>query len=120
MSGFNQYNTALLGIFVVITTLVIQGFFAAFIKARQPGAIPGKINDNLSHESLVFRAQRTFMNSMENAPIMIATAFLALFSSANTQWTGILVWVYAAARLIHMFLYYGIATEKNPSPRSRQ
>ena len=28
------------------------------------------------------------------------------------------VWVYVVARLIHMILYYVIATEKNPSPRT--
>jgi uncharacterized MAPEG superfamily protein len=29
-----------------------------------------------------------------------------------------LVWVYAIARIIHMALYYVVATEANPSPRS--
>ena len=27
-------------------------------------------------------------------------------------------WVFAIARLAHMVLYYAIATERNPSPRS--
>jgi uncharacterized MAPEG superfamily protein len=49
---------------------------------------------------------------------MLGTSFLALFVGANVFWTGTLIWVYAVARILHMFLYYGIATDKNPSPRS--
>ncbi len=49
---------------------------------------------------------------------MLGTAFLALFAGVDATWTGILIWVFALARILHMALYYGIATEKNPSPRS--
>lgn len=31
---------------------------------------------------------------------------------------AIVVWVFALARLVHMVLYYRIATEVKPSPRS--
>ena len=49
---------------------------------------------------------------------MLGTSFLAIFVGANVQWTGILIWTYAIARIIHMVLYYKIATDVNPSPRS--
>ncbi|WP_188151094.1 MAPEG family protein [Teredinibacter waterburyi] len=118
MISFQTYDSALFGIFVVIATLVVQSLIASFIKAKQPGAIPGKIDESLGHESIVYRAHRTFMNSLENTPTMLAAAFLAIFSGADAKWTAIFVWVYAVARLIHMLGYYFISTSKNPSPRS--
>lgn len=118
MPLFAPYSVALWGMLVIIVTMIIQAFIAMNIKAAQPGAVPGKIDPNLSHDSFVFRSHRTFMNSLENTPVMLATAFLAILSGANLFWTGLLIWIYAVGRIIHMILYYAIATEKNPSPRS--
>ena len=112
------YSLALWGILIIIITLVIQSLVAAFAKARQPGAVPGKMNPDISHESFVFRSNRAIANSLENASIMLATAFLALFVGADTHWTGKYIMIFAIARIVHMILYYTIATEKNPSPRS--
>ncbi|QFU76181.1 MAPEG family protein [Halioglobus maricola] len=112
------YHTALLGILVVVTTLVIQMMVAAVSKAKQPGAIPGKMDAELSHSSFVFRANRTFANSIDNAPALLGAAVLAILAGAGATWVAIWIWVYALARITHMALYYGISTEKNPSPRS--
>lgn len=118
MEIFDSYSMALWGIWVTIATLMAQALIAGSTKARRPGAIPGKIDDALSHDSFVFRAHRTFMNSLENLPALFGTAFLAILAGADPGWTGTLIWVFAGARLLHMALYYGIATEKNPSPRT--
>lgn len=112
------YYLTFLGLFIILLTLLIQWFVASKTKASQAGAIPGKIPENLSHESFVFRAHRTFMNSLENLPLMLGTTFMAVLIGANSFWTGIFVWVFAIARIIHMVLYYAIATEQNPSPRT--
>ena len=112
------YTTALWGIVAMIATWLAQWFVASATKASRPGAVPGKIDESLSHDSFVFRAHRTFMNSLENLPVMFATAFLAVLVGASPFWTGLLVWVFVAARLVHMAPYYAIATERNPSPRS--
>ena len=114
----NNYSLAFAGLFVCILTLLVQQLVAARTKASQDGAIPGKIDEDLSHGSFVFRSHRTFQNSLENFPAMMATAFLAVFVGANATWTGILIWTFAVARIIHMMLYYKISTEVNPSPRS--
>lgn len=106
------------GIWVILVTVFIQWFIASGSKAKQPGAVPGKISESLSHDSFVFRAHRTFHNSIENVPFFLAAAFLAIFVGVDSLWFAISIWVYAFARIIHMLLYYGIATEKNPSPRS--
>ncbi|HEY7886423.1 MAG TPA: MAPEG family protein [Cellvibrionaceae bacterium] len=113
-----DYNLAFGGILVILITVLAQAMIASFSKARQPGAVPGKIDENLSHNSFVFRSHRTFMNSLENLPLMLGTIFLAILANVNPLWTGICIWVFAISRIIHMLLYYVIATEKNPSPRS--
>ncbi|WP_292756705.1 MAPEG family protein [Methylophaga sp. UBA2689] len=112
------YYLTFLGLFIILLTLLIQWFVASKTKASQAGAIPGKIPENLSHESFVFRAHRTFMNSLENLPLMLGTIFMAVLIGANSFWTGIFVWVFAIARILHMVLYYAISTKQNPSPRT--
>ncbi|MEH6610267.1 MAG: MAPEG family protein [Halioglobus sp.] len=118
MAQLQEYHLAFVGIFVMLVTLIVQWGVATFSKAAQPAAVPGKMDESLSHSSFVFRANRTFMNSVENLTVMLPTGFLAILIGANVFWTGVLIWVYAVARIIHMALYYKIATEKNPSPRS--
>lgn len=118
MPIFEPYTHSLWAILVILLTMLIQAIVAMNIKASQPGAIPGKIDPHLSHTSFVFRTHRTFMNTLENSPIMLATCFLAILSGTNVFWTSLLIWTYALARIMHMILYYVIATEKNPSPRS--
>lgn len=112
------YSTAFLGLLVYLLTLVAQALIAASTKASQKGAVPGKMDPSLSHSSFVYRSNRTFMNSLENFPAFIGAAFLAIFVGADAFWVGTLIWVFAVSRIIHMVLYYVIATEKNPSPRS--
>ena len=115
---FNTYAIALLGILMIILTVVIQSLVAAISKATELGAIPGKIDISLSHSSFVFRANRTFANSLENIAVMLGACFLAIFVGVDTFWTGLIIWIMAVSRIIHMILYYSISTEKNPSPRS--
>ncbi len=118
MDIYGSYSLALWGVFVILLTVLVQSLVAAGTKASQPGAIPGKIDESLSHSSFVFRSNRTLMNSLENLPVMLGTAFLALFAGVDAMWTGVLIWMFALSRILHMALYYAIATEKNPSPRS--
>ena len=113
-----DYSITYIGLLIALLTLLLQSVIAAMSKAKQPGSVPGKMDEHLSHGSFVFRAHRTFMNSLENFPLFIGSAFLAVFTGTNPRWVGILIMIYALARIIHMALYYAIATEKNPSPRS--
>lgn len=118
MNGSETYTMAYWGVLIALVILLVQWLVASGQKAKQPGAVPGKIDDSLSHSSFVFRAHRTLMNSLENYPLMLGTVFLAFFIGTSAFWTGLFIWIFAIARLIHMILYYKIATEKNPSPRS--
>lgn len=112
------YLAALWGIVAIIALLFLQWFVASYSKGSQKGAVPGKLDPSLGHESFVFRSNRTFANTLENIPAMLATCFLALIIGANSFWTAVCIWVFVVCRIIHMVLYYVIATEKNPSPRS--
>ncbi len=118
MNGSETYTMAYWGVLSALVILLVQWLIASGQKAKQHGAVHGKIDDSLSHSSFVFRAHRTLMNSLENYPLMLGTVFLAFFIGTSAFWTGLFVWIFAIARLIHMILYYKIATEKNPSPRS--
>ncbi len=113
-----SYSVAFWGILTIVLTVIVQSLVAAQSKASQPGAIPGKIDESLSHSSFVFRSNRTFANSLENLTVMLGASFLAILVGVDALWAGIVIWVMAISRVIHMILYYAISTEKNPSPRS--
>lgn len=110
--------SAYLGFYLYLIMLVVQWGVATFSKAKEPGAVPGKISDDLSHDSFIFRAHRTFQNTLENSALFIGTVLFAFVINYQSPIFAMCVWVYVVARLIHMILYYVIATEKNPSPRT--
>jgi uncharacterized MAPEG superfamily protein len=113
-----NYLTSFWAIAAIIFILLTQWLIATKSKSKQRGAIPGKIDPSLGHESFIFRANRTFMNTLENIPAMLGASFLAILIGANAFWTAVFIWTFVVSRVIHMILYYVIATEKNPSPRT--
>jgi glutathione S-transferase len=115
---FDLYWFSLSGSLVILATVFVQSLVASIAHRKQKEYVPGVVDEDLGHESFVFRSHRTFMNSIENVQFMIMAVFLSIFCGVQSFWLGVLVWVYAVARIIHMILYYKIATEKNPSPRS--
>ncbi|MGB2064170.1 MAPEG family protein [Marinomonas gallaica] len=112
------YGTAFWGIFVILLTWMVQWFIAAGSKGKKADAVPGKIDESLGHKSFTFRAHRTFMNSLENVPAMLGVIFLAILVGADAFWVMICIWSFAVARILHMLMYYAVATNENPSPRS--
>ena len=112
------YSSALVGIWIILLTVFIQSMVASIAHRRQKHYVPGIVDDKLSHESFVFRSHRTLINSLENLVLMLGTVVVAMLAGVEASWVAGTVWVYALARLAHMWLYYVIATEKNPSPRS--
>ena len=113
-----QYLASFWALWLIVFTVIAQSLIATGAHRKQTQYVPGVVDENLGHDSFVFRSHRTFQNSLENVPLMLFTGFLAVmvgFSPTALAWTA---WIFAIARLIHMVLYYNIATEKNPSPRS--
>ena len=115
---FLQYQSVLLPSVLIIFMVVLQSLIATVAHRKQKQYIPGIVKAELSHESFVFRSNRTFLNSLENVPVFLISVLFALFVGVDASSLTNAVWVYFIARVIHMALYYVIATEKNPSPRS--
>jgi len=112
------YSFAIWGLWLILITIFVQAAVASIAHRKQSHYVPGIVDDNLNHASFVFRSHRAFLNSHENLLMMFGPALLGMLVGMDAYWLGILVWVYAIARILHMALYYVIATEKNPSPRS--
>ena len=112
------YTTSLIGLWLMLTTITLQAVIAAGAHRRQTKMVPGIVDPALSHDSFVFRSDRTFRNSLENIAPFFGLSVLAMIAGFSPDRLAIVIWVYALARLLHMILYYRIATEKNPSPRS--
>ena len=87
-------------------------------RGQEGGYLPGVLKTSLDHSSLVFRTHRTFQNSLENIIPLLGMVFIAMLCDYEAFKLSIIVWLYAVARILHMILYYKIATKKNPSPRS--
>ena len=117
-SFLSDYVTALFGLWVILITVMVQAIVASVAHRRQDHYVPGIVDPNLGHESFVFRSDRTLKNSLENLILMLATSLLAILTQVDVAWVTWCIWVYALARIMHMWLYYKISTEKNPSPRS--
>tara|TARA_B100001559_G_C16434592_1_gene591410 strand:+ start:647 stop:1072 length:426 start_codon:yes stop_codon:yes gene_type:complete len=116
---FDVYNSSLLGIWLILATIIIQAMVAVRVHRRQSGGYsPGVIKSELGQSSIVFRAHRTFQNSLENIIPVLGMAIIAMLSGYGAFKLSIIIWTYAISRIIHMILYYKIATNKNPSPRS--
>ncbi|MBM7035443.1 MAPEG family protein [Vibrio ulleungensis] len=115
---FSDYHAALLGLLFIVATIYVQSFIAIRAHRKQEHMIPGVVDENLGHDSFVFRSHRTHQNSLENIVPFAVPVFIGLFAGVDAFWLAVVVWVYALARLAHMVLYYKIATDTNPSPRS--
>ena len=114
------YNSAFLGLWIIAATIFLQAIImvAADKRRLEKGFKVGVIDPSLGQESFVFRSYRTFWNSLENIVPISIMAIVAILAGYSAFKLGIIIWIYAISRIIHMLLYYFIATEKNPSPRS--
>ena len=114
-----EYQSVFLGLWLILATIIVQAMVAIRVHRRQKGGYKvGVIKPELGQSSIVFRTHRTFQNSLENITPLLGMAIIAALMGYSSFKLSIIVWVYAIARIIHMILYYKIATDKNPSPRS--
>jgi len=114
---FTVYTYSIAGLLLISFTVFVQNIVAAIAHRKQSRYIPGKVSEELSHDSFVFRSHRTFHNSLENIHQFTLPALLCIFLGASTSILAALVWIYALSRIIHMGLYYAIATEKKIQAR---
>ena len=114
------YQTVFIGLWVVLATIVFQAMVmvGADKKRLEKGYKIGVIDPSLGQKSFLFRSYRTFWNSLENIVPILGVSIVAILAGYSAFKLSIVIWIYAISRIIHMILYYFIATEKNPSPRS--
>ncbi len=78
---FDVYNSSLLGIWLILATIIVQAMVAVRVHRRQSGGYsPGVIKSELGQSSIVFRAHRTFQNSLENIIPVLGMAIVAMLS----------------------------------------
>jgi len=113
-----MYQNVFVGLWLILTTIVFQAIVMVGAHRAVKDYKVGKIDPNLGQESFFFRSYRTFWNSLENIIPILGMIIVAILAGYSPFKLGIITWIYAISRIIHMLLYYYIATEKNPSPRS--
>ena len=97
---FDVYNSSLLGIWLILATIVIQAMVAVRVHRRQSGGYsPGILKSELGHSSIVFRAHRTFHNSLENVIPILGMTISAMFAGYGALKLSIIVWILS---LIHI------------------
>ena len=81
----DQYLLSYWGLLVMVFTMLLQSLIATGAHRKQSQYVPGVVSETLGHDSFVFRSHRTFQNSLENTPMMFATAVLAILA-ARVPW----------------------------------
>ena len=112
------YQTVFIGLWLILSTIIIQAIILIRSHRKQRGYKVGVMDSSLGQESFLFRSYRVFWNSLENIIPIFGMALLAILSGYNSSTLNSIVWIYALTRIMHMFLYYFIATDKNPSIRT--
>lgn len=112
------YQSVYIGLWVILSTIIIQALILVGAHRAQPGYRVGVIDPNLGQESFFFRSHRAFWNSLENIVPLLGMSLIAILSGYDVKKLNLVIWIYAVSRMIHMILYYSIATDKNPSLRS--
>ncbi|RUO32346.1 MAPEG family protein [Aliidiomarina soli] len=118
MIDLTDYRISLLAIGLLLLMVFVQWLIASGRKAREEGAIPGTAPKASDHHSFTFRAWRTHQNTLENLGTMLGASVLAIVVGVSPVLVAWLTWIMLLARVLHMVLYYAIATNTNPSPRS--
>jgi uncharacterized MAPEG superfamily protein len=112
------YQNTFIGLWLILSTIIIQAIILIRSHRRQKTYQVGVMDSTLGQESFLFRSYRVFWNSLENIVPIFGLALLAILSGYDAYLLSLVVWIYALTRIFHMFLYYMIATNKNPSIRT--
>ena len=98
------YHSTAVACFALAWLIMFQVLVAdlASIKAKHVPGMP--VTDG--HASFHFRAVRAIGNTNETLGLFLLLVGLAVALGADPKWTGILAWIYTAARAGHMGFYY--------------
>ena len=105
----DEYQSVFLGLWLILATIIIQAMVAIRVHRRQKGGYKvGVIKPELGQSSIVFRAHRTFQNSLENITPLLGMAIIGVLTGYGAFKLSVIVWIYALARIMHMILYLSL------------
>lgn len=111
------YHATLTAIAVLLLAVLIQSVLQAplaFAKGEQAPGAPLKGD----HSIFSFRVVRTFLNSIENLPIFLGTAALAIIAGVPPLWVNWLVCLHVGFRLVFWAVYYSGVGKVAGGPRT--
>ena len=105
----DEYQSVFLGLWLILATIIIQAMVAIRVHRRQKGGYKvGVIKPELGQSSIVFRAHRTFQNSLENITPLLGMTIIGVLTGYGAFKLSVIVWIYALARIMHMILYLSL------------
>lgn len=111
------YHVALTAIGVLILAVLIQSVLQAplaFAKEQQAPGAPLKG----SHKDFSFRVVRTFLNSIENLPMILGATVLAILMGVRPTWVNGLIVLHVFFRLTFWGVYYSGVGKVAGGPRT--
>lgn len=94
-----------LSAWVVLAGLSLLQAVVEDLAGMRGGRTPG-IPVTTGHDDFLFRAIRAHANTLENLPVFALLSLAAMLLGASPDTTTKLVWVFVAARVLHMVAYY--------------
>ena len=83
---FDAYHSSFLALWVILTTIIVQAIVYIRLHRRQRGYKVGVMDPALGQTSFLFRAYRTFWNSIENIiPYEKAASFVILCKTSTNK-----------------------------------
>ena len=90
---FEVYQHSLIGLWLILSTIIIQAMVAVRVHRRQKGGyMPGIVKTELDHSSIVFRTYRTYQNSIENVIPIFGMSVIAILSEYSAYKLSIIIW----------------------------
>jgi uncharacterized MAPEG superfamily protein len=110
------YWVSILGLLLLALVPLLLAGVASVTKA-QAGLPPGAVLTG-GYTDAFWRAERTHMNAVENVPVFLLVAVLAMLAGVGPVTLAILVWVQVALRLGFSLLYLRGVGAVTGGPRS--
>lgn len=97
------YTLSIIGMLVLCLLSIVLAVYSGSSKGRA-GALSGPVLP-ADDDNLLYRIDRAHMNSVEALAPFVVPAVLAMMVGVGPITLAVLVWLYAAIRLVHLAVY---------------